>query len=65
MVTGNAKLDDRAFDINSINMSEAWASLNIFLPQGPHVYNTEIMTCLQQLQEKKRRVKKDEIIVEV
>lgn len=53
MVTGNAKLDDRAFDINSINMSEAQASLNIFLPQDPHVYSTEIITCLQQLQEKR------------
>lgn len=65
MVPGSAKLDDRAFEINSINMSVAYASLNISPLQDPHVYGTEDNHLSAAVAGKKRRLKEDEVIVEV
>lgn len=58
-------MDDKAFDINSINMSVAQASLNVFLTQDPSVYNTDDSHLTIAVLGEKIRLKKDEIIVEV
>lgn len=58
-------MDDRAFEMNSINMSVAYASLNISLLQDPHVYGSEDNHLSAAVTGKKGRLKEDEVIVEV
>lgn len=65
MVRGSAKLDDKAFEIKSINMSVAYASLNISLLQDPRVYSTEDNHWSAAVTGKKGRLEEEEVIIEV
>lgn len=66
MAPGSAKgsLDERAFEINSINMPVAYASLNISLLQDPHVCSTEDNRLSAAVTGKKGRLE-EEVIVDV